>query len=470
MYFKQYLMPTQSNQKAVRERLDAYLITNPIERGKSGCYAEVAKKFKVDSEYVRDRYRKLIKRGVVPSVSDNVLERAFKENVKTGEADLTQVVNKRIKTLEDLIDACEIDINIWEITSYEVNKWEVGRKDRKVDWVSVDGRGTGTSKDSGRINVEPLFQVKAKLSRRKLDKDLGLQKEAVMAELRAYRPSVNPKDSILKQLGISTKEFQNGKKNCALEINIPDLHIGKLAWGEETGDDYDIKIAISRYKTAVAELLSRTNVSDIEKFILVVGHDFLNVDGKNNLTTAGTPQSSDSRFYKMVKIGKKLLIETIDELSLVADVDVIVVPGNHDSNSMLMVGDILEAFYHTSKKVKVFNGPAPRRYYRYGLNSIMYTHGHNEKLDTLGTVFATENPQLWADTKFRRVHLGHLHHQKQIKYKDVDEQLGCIIKVISSLSSNDAWHTEKAYLSLKGAEAFLYHKDKGMIANYYYNL
>ena len=469
MWIKQYLMT-----KTIYEQVDAYLIKNPIETGKAGCYAGVAKEFNVSSEYVRDRYRKLVKRGKLKDLNEVALDRAFKtsfkENVKTGEADLTQVVNRRIKTLEDLIDACEIDTKVWEVTGYECNKWEVGRKDKTVDLEWQKGVATGRVKDTGKIHVEPLFQVKVKLSRRKVDKDLGLQKEAVIEEIKAYMKSPFDPAKILKKYGLAANQFAAGKKNCALEINVPDLHLGKLAWGEETGDNYDIKIAVERYKNAVAELISRTNISEIEKFILVVGHDFLNVDAKNNMTTAGTVQSSDVRFYKMVKIGKQLLIDTIDELSLLAPVDVVVVPGNHDTNSMLMMGDILLAFYHNSKVVNVFNDPAPRKYYRYGQTGLMYTHGHSEKIDDLGIIFATENKQLWAETAFHRVHLGHFHHQKQIRFKDVQEQVGCTIKIISSLSSNDAWHTEKGYLSLKGAEAFLYHRDHGLLANYHYFL
>lgn len=460
-------------EQSLRDELDLYLTKNPIEKGKPGCYSGVAAKFKVDSEYVRDRYRKMIKRGIteveVP-LTNHQGNTTMKENVLTGEADFTTITSKRIKTLDDLIKACEIDINEWEIVSYEVNKWEVGRKNKSVEWKVEKGTVVnGDISDNGRIFVEPLFQVKAKLSRRKVYKDLGKQKEAVMAELKAYTRS-NDRDKVIQKYSTLSRQFDSVKKDCALEINIPDLHIGKLAWGEETGDDYDIKIAVKRYKDAISTLISRTNVSQIEKFILVVGHDFLNVDGKNNLTTAGTPQSSDSRFYKMVQVGKQLLIETIDELSLIANVDVIVVPGNHDSNSMLMMGDVLDAWYHKDENIKIYNDAAPRKYYQYGNTGIMYAHGHNENIAELDRVFSTQEPQLWAATKFRRIHVGHFHHSKQLKIKDIDEKLGCIIKIISSLSSNDAWHSEKGYLSLKGAEAFLYHRDQGLLANYNYYL
>jgi len=56
---------------------------------------------------------------------------------------------KRIKTLEQLIDECEINLDSWTITRHVVNKWEVGAK-----------------LDDGSILVEPLFQVKAWLTNR----------------------------------------------------------------------------------------------------------------------------------------------------------------------------------------------------------------------------------------------------------------------------------------------------------------
>jgi hypothetical protein len=462
-------------EKSIREKIDQYLIDNPIETGKPGCYSKVAEKFDIGSEYIRNRYRKLRAKNSIPvnetpsPIATKLGETSLREDVRKGEADFSCVTNKRIKTLEDLIKACEIDVNVWEVLTFEVNKWEVGRKAKEVSLKWKKGVSTGIVEDSGTIFVEPLFQVKAKLSRRKLDKDLGKQKEAVMAELRGYTQSLDL-TKVLTKYTKANVAFSGAKKDCALEINIPDLHIGKLSWGEETGDDYDIKIAVARYKSAITELIGRTNISQIERFILVVGHDFLNVDGKNNLTTAGTPQSSDSRFYKMVQVGKKLLIETINELSLISFVDVMVVPGNHDNNSMLLMGDILEAWYHGSDIVNVYNSAAPRKYYQFGKVGIMYAHGHNESLDNLGMIFATENKQMWADTDYHRVHVGHFHHSKQLKYKDINENIGCTVKIISSLSSNDAWHTEKGYLSLKGAEAFLYHRDRGLLANYYYQI
>jgi len=56
---------------------------------------------------------------------------------------------RRIKTLNDLLEACDVDLSVWKIERYIINKWEVGAKDKK----------------SYEIKVEPLFQVKVWLSK-----------------------------------------------------------------------------------------------------------------------------------------------------------------------------------------------------------------------------------------------------------------------------------------------------------------
>lgn len=52
----------------------------------------------------------------------------------------------RIKTLADLLKACEVDTNAWRVERWVANKWEVGAKD-----------------SDGNVVVTPLFQVKANL-------------------------------------------------------------------------------------------------------------------------------------------------------------------------------------------------------------------------------------------------------------------------------------------------------------------
>lgn len=297
----------------------------------------------------------------------------------------------------------------------------------------------------------------ATFNKRTTDSDLSKQKDFLLKEMKSHSSSA-----------VLTKVPK--KSNSLLEISIPDLHIGKHSWREETSEDYDISIAVDRYNTAISELLSRVNLSQVERILFPIGNDLINVDNENNLTFAGTPQDCDSRFAKMVKVSKELLISSLQDLSKIAPVDVVIVKGNHDSTVTFLLGEILDAWFHNNPNINVDNSPKWRKYYQYHSNSFMYTHGDKEKHSDLGLIFATENARLWADTKYRFVKLGHLHKYKKTDYITVDSHTGFQVEILPSLSGTDEWHYSKGYLSNKQAKAYLYHPTEGEIAQYTYTV
>lgn len=288
------------------------------------------------------------------------------------------------------------------------------------------------------------------------------------------------KDALLEERIAHKADVKNSKgetldwikkvPNSLLEISVPDLHIGKMAWDKETGEDYDIEIAVKRFKETIDTFIGRVDLGVIERILLPLGNDLLNVDNKMNTTTMGTPQSSDSRFGKIFRTVKSLMVETIDKLSAIAPVDVLIIPGNHDEATMFTLGELLDAWYRESTKVKVFNSPKLRKYYEFGKNMIAFTHGDKEKHADLGLIMAHEEPAMWGRTKYREVHLGHLHKSKSIQYTTGDEFPGFKIRILPSLSGTDAWHYAQGYLSAKAAKAFLWDKEQGLITEYTHNL
>ncbi len=62
---------------------------------------------------------------------------------------LTRCSDRSIHTLEELIEYCEVDTNVWYVERFVCNKWEMGYKD-----------------DEGRAHTKPLYQVKAWLLRK----------------------------------------------------------------------------------------------------------------------------------------------------------------------------------------------------------------------------------------------------------------------------------------------------------------
>jgi hypothetical protein len=72
----------------------------------------------------------------------------------------------RITTLQQLVEACKINLDEWVIERHVINKWEVGARKKTKSLVFEKGSMSGSIEDDGTITVEPLFQVKAWLIRK----------------------------------------------------------------------------------------------------------------------------------------------------------------------------------------------------------------------------------------------------------------------------------------------------------------
>lgn len=440
----------------VSKKIEDYLLKHPINRGQSRPYFPAAKALEVGEEKVRQVWRGLRKSGQVGDVycvkSDSTQEATVVatsgESASIwGESDdkayLNMPTDKEVKTLEDLLTTIKIDTDIWNVDSWECKRYN--------SWIKKDGE----------IYNEPRYSLAAKFSRKRLGTDVKQQKEFILSEL---------KDAIASSVPATPLRSYEVSDGLLLELSAPDLHLGKLSWKDESGEDYDINIACQRYKEAIFNLAGRAPLDNIEKILLPIGNDMITIDSRKNMTTAGTPQDSDSRFRKMLIVVRDLLIDVINTLVTVAPVDVVVVSGNHDYDSMFTIGMVLEAFYSKNDNVNIDNSATQRKYYQFGSNGIQFSHGNEEKHQDLGLIFATEKPQLWGETKFREVQLGHFHKNKKLSFLSADEHQGFQVQVLPSLSGTDAWHNSKGYNTLKQAKAFLYDKEEGKIAELTYTI
>ena len=352
--------------------------------------------------------------------------------------EITKTSNKNVRTLEDLIEVCEIDLEAWDIERWVCNKWEMGYKDRNKEADSL-----------------PLFQIKVWLKRR-------------VVELATRAEILDLIDSTKKEIDRHPRTTIRRLTTTGLlfEPSIPDLHIGKLAWGKETGhDNYDTKLARQAFEEALETLIQRVSHFDFERVVFPVGNDLLNADNMINTTTGGTPQNSDVRFQKTFTTARYMIVEAIERLRLLAPVDVVMVPGNHDQLSIWHLGDSLECYFHKYNDVSIDNDPRQRKYYEFGKVMLMFTHGDKgSKPDYLGVV-ATEQPEMWARTEFREVHCGHIHKVEVAEYH------GLKVRVSPALCPPDAWHAEKHFVGNgRSAEAFVWSKDEGLISSAYYTI
>lgn len=357
----------------------------------------------------------------------------------------------RMKTKEEVLAQFKVNMDEWEVEKFEVRTSEGYRKDRKVEWhVKDQAVVQGDVSDSGKMLVVPMFHIRIRLIRKTQEVRARMVLADIIADAKKYAPKY-PKIVYPKKSG-----------DMLYEIDMPDIHFGRLTWAEESGTDYDIKIAEEVVAKVLGDLLSYTKLFPIKRIMLPLGNDYYNVNSKSNTTVNGTPQQEDTRWSKTYRKGWHLAVKIIEMCSEIAPVDVMIIKGNHDEEKTFYLGETLSAWFHGNANVKIDNRAMSRKYYLYGKNLIGFTHGSDEKLDRLPSLMPTEVPEMWAKSKFREWHLGHKH-----KKYETQEENGVVIRLLRSLVPIDAWTYDSGFVGAqRAAESFVWDWQLGLRAQF----
>ena len=361
-------------------------------------------------------------------VIDNTKEK-WTEDRKSASGSIVTAVKP--DTLEDAAKLFKVNLDIWQAKKMSVNQWGVTNKYG---------------------NKYTNYQVKVWFEKIQDDITIKSIKEVFDDFVRHYRLPKTYK-----------KEYDKG--HSLVEINIADLHLGKLAWHRETGENYDIKIASRRFFDVLDDLIEKTRIYKPKRILFIIGNDFFNADTPSDTTTYGTSVDSDVRWQKRFSVGCHMLVDAINTLINIAPVDVKVILGNHDATTMFSAGELLKAWFHEYPSINIDNSPKLRKYHVYEDVLLGYTHGNKEKPRDLFSLMATEMKNVWNIINFKEFHLGHLHRESSMDYN------GLMVRWLKSPTGTDSWHYGKGFLgAVKGAEAFVYKKYEGMVAHIHSNL
>ncbi len=435
-----------------REWTDQELDRAEALRAKKVPWKDIGAKFGVTKGAIRLAvYRRQKKRVDVagerdtddPAVSEGPREQVTDQESADGRI-LEARRSSRIRTLDQLLEVCEVDLEQWEVYRHVLNKWEVG--------ANVDGE----------IIVEPLWQVKAWLRPLTPLIDAKAIVAGLLDDLRDHAPSYRK------------PKYPKVTDPHLLALSIADHHFGLLAWGEECGEDYDSELADLILDHAVDQLLAYALRFEIEKIVLVAGNDFMHTDqtveGKGGATSAGTPQDTDTRWQKMYLRAYRALRRTIERLRLIAPTEVIIVPGNHDRERMFTLGHSLECTFEMDDAVTIRNEVQPHHYFDYGNTLVGMAHGDEAPEKDLAVIMATDVPELWAQSKHREWWTAHTHRKREVKYVAVDEDHGVRVRVMPSLVARDQWHAFKGYKHKRAAECYLYHRERDYVGHFSVNV
>lgn len=344
-----------------------------------------------------------------------------------------------IRTLEDLLASCEVDMTKWRVKKFASKSWTTAMK--------VGGGENARSETVQNYSVSADFE-------RLMPKPMQDATDMIFERMKAYAP---------KYVGLPKIGKRSGETYLAV-LSLADHHFAKRCFDGETGGNYDLKIAEGLFKNAVDDLLAELKQRPIDRWLFPLGNDLLNSDNPQGTTTGGTPQDMDGRYSKMIETAEMCVIWAIEKMMEVAPVSALLVQGNHDFNTSYHVARTVQAWFRNCDRVTVDASPNPRKYVHWNRTLLGLTHGDQEKVATLPSIMATERPKEWAESDCREWILGHMHRSRQWVTPSADTFEGTTIRVMRSLTKTDKWHHGKGYIGnekSRGAEVYFYGSTRG---------
>jgi len=244
---------------------------------------------------------------------------------------------------------------------------------------------------------------------------------------------------------------------------VGDHHMGMLAWHEETGKDYDLKIA-ERLLMGAANHLTGIAPKCEQATIVFLG-DFMHYDSFFAVTPTSRNQlDADSRYPRMVRYAirsMRYLIERV--LSQHLFVRIIVEIGNHDLSSSIFLMECLAAVYEFEDRVTIDTSPAHYHYFTFGNTLVGTHHGHGAKMLQLPLIMAADRPEEWGASTYRYWWTGHVHHDQTKDYH------GTKVESFRVLAPNDAWAQEKGYRAMQDMKCIILHSEFGEVSRHTVN-
>jgi len=248
---------------------------------------------------------------------------------------------------------------------------------------------------------------------------------------------------------------QYNKKLCN-QYTLTDYHLGMMAWSEESGDDWDLKIAENTL-VRFFEIAMSESPNAKECIFAQIG-DFLHWDGLDAVTPASKHVlDADTRFTKLVRVAIrvikrviKMLLEKYDKVKL------IMAEGNHDPASSVWLREMFDSFYEDEPRLFVDTNPDPYYCVTFGKVCLFYHHGHKKSFKTVESAFIGKFKKEFGNSDFVYGHTGHLHHSKE-------ESNLMVLEQHRTLAAKDAYSSRGGYLSGRDSKVITYHKKFGEV-------
>ncbi|MDH7786308.1 hypothetical protein QBD01_002329 [Ochrobactrum sp. 19YEA23] len=241
------------------------------------------------------------------------------------------------------------------------------------------------------------------------------------------------------------------------QFTITDNHFGMMSWREETGSDYDLRIAeqllLDWFSAAVAQ------APDAHTAILAQLGDLMHHDALESVTPAHKHVlDADSRLQKVIRVVIRTVRRIIDMLLQKHErVHVVMASGNHDPASSAWLREMLAVMYENEPRITVDNSPSLYYAFEWGRTMLAYHHGHKRGVANIEATIAGMFRKMFGRSLQAYVHIGHRHSD--------DARKGTLMYVEQheTLAAPDAYAAGGGWLSGRSAKRITYSKEFGEV-------
>lgn len=380
----------------------------------------------VPRSHVLNPEARLAKEQYVLEMEDKVTK--FEEDLTKGTAQIEARVGQEIKTLDELVTKCNIDLTKWEITKWVQNFWN------NMYQVKVYLAPKAIKNIFQENFIEFLKTYKAEqpevpqdpcITPTNLDKALHVEGQVTDWEVCDGKP-------------ISA----GGKPNGCLLINKQDFHFNKY----DVNGDNNIQTRFLNCREAISRVIRKAELGyKLDTIIYVIGSDEFNSEW-TGMTTKGTPQQNILDYhtgFAMICQHEASVINML--LKENREVKVVYMPGNHDE----YVGWHLITWLQAHFRSIIPRGIIPlsfdvsgsyRKYYTYENSLMMFNHGDVIKPEKLAAIFPIECRNKWSAAEYQYIFTGDKHHEKTL---DMDGIM--FYQLTQGSNATSQWDSKRGY-------------------------
>ncbi len=408
---------------------------------------------RLNAESIRSRYRKKIKGKKHKEEKHEEYEHYF----QNGEVEINKTIffdGEINKSPDSILKLLGYDIDEWDLIDLRIGEWDTSMKS-----------------NAGKPMKSKNKTIKAKL-RPKNNGTVG-PKRAVKLFNRYVETSENFTAHKFERLTFEDeKDFEKLDNDRLKELPGIELHLGKLGFKGDAGQNYDKKIARERFNVIVQDIIDQQQIEKAGECLFCIGNDFFNSDTPEGTTTKGTPLVNDTRGDLMFDLGIEMTIKLINELAnRFNKVHIRLQRGNHDYTTAYALYKCMEQRYRNIDKIDFIDNYLLRQCFVWGECGIFFTHGEANEQRTIDSI-PSEFYREWGQTKYRELHMGHKHKEQSQKRNIFlnNDDAGLMTRRTGSPTGTDYWHYSMGFTgATQKYQSFLWDKHRGLKTIQYTN-